>query len=59
MNIAHNISDNSKLNANKQPLSQFIEHSRNNKEANHLKTGKNDDILEVESGIFSEPTPFH
>lgn len=33
--------------------------SRNNQEANPLETGKNDDILEVESGISSEPTPSH
>lgn len=59
INIAYNISDNSKPNANKQLLNQFVEHSRKNKETNLLKTGKNDDILEVESGISSEPTPFH
>lgn len=59
INIAYNISDNSKPNANKHLLNQFMEHSRKNKETNLLKTGKNDDILEVESGISSEPTPFH
>lgn len=36
-----------------------MDHAQNNKEANPFKTGKNNDILEVESGISSEPTPFH